>query len=260
MTTYSAEDVEYVGEEYFMKKILGICTLLACCAAVFAIDGTAISVSGKVEIQRPNGDWVELKKGDAIPEGSTISTGFKSQTDVKLGGSTVTVHQLTRVTLRELAEGENKVTTDLFLDAGALDANVKPLNNKANGFQIQTPVVTSSVRGTVFSVDGLGNETTTEGSVYNENAIGGAFTANAGESVSLEDGVIISPFGKGNENVTVSSAITDPASKSASPLMLSSGSLGEGYGANGIRGFTDISEEAIYETTGINPKVSFSIK
>ncbi len=243
-----------------MKKILGLCTLLACCAAVFAIDGTATMVSGKVEIQRPDGDWVELKKGDAIPEGSTISTGFKSQADVKLGGSTVTVHQLTRVTLRELAEGESKVTTDLFLDAGALDANVKPLNNKANGFQIQTPVVTSSVRGTVFSVDGLGNESTTEGSVYNENAVGGAFTANAGESVSVEDGVIISPFGKGSESVTVSAVVTDPASKSASPLRLSGGSLGEGFGSSPTTGFDDISQEAIFETTGIAPNVKVSFE
>ena len=238
-----------------MKKILGICTLLACCAGIFAIDGTAMAVSGKVEIQRPDGDWVELKKGDAIPEGSTISTGFKSQADVKLGGSTLTVHQLTRVTLRELAEGENKVTTDLFLDAGALDANVKPLNNKANGFQIQTPVVTSSVRGTVFSVDGLGNESTTEGSVYNENAIGGAFTANAGESVSVEDGVIVSPFAKTSQNASVNSLIADPASKSSSPLVLSSGFLGENYAASPAVGFVDVSHQAIIETTEINPVI-----
>ena len=244
-------------KECFMKRLLGICTFLVCCASIFAIDGTAMAVSGKVEIQRPNSEWVELKAGDIIPEGSIISTGFKSQVDVKLGGSKVTVHQLTRVTLRELTEGESKVTTDLYLDAGALEANVKPLNNKANGFQIQTPVVTSSVRGTVFTVDGLGNETTTEGSVYNENAIGGAFTANAGESVSVEDGVIISPFGKGSENVTVSSVITDPASKSASPLTLSSGSLGEGYGASPTVGFVDVSQEAIYETSSAAPTVEF---
>lgn len=244
-------------KECFMKRLLGICTFLVFCASIFAIDGTAMAVSGKVEIQRPNSEWVELKAGDIIPEGSIISTGFKSQVDVKLGGSKVTVHQLTRVTLRELTEGESKVTTDLYLDAGALEANVKPLNNKANGFQIQTPVVTSSVRGTVFTVDGLGNETTTEGSVYNENAIGGAFTANAGESVSVEDGVIISPFGKGSENVTVSAVITDPASKSASPLTLSSGSLGEGYGASPTVGFVDVSQEAIYETSSAAPTVEF---
>ncbi len=236
-----------------MKKILGFCILFVCCAAVFAIDGTVISVSGKVEIQRPNGDWVELKEGDAIPEGSIISTGFKSQADVKLGGSKLTVHQLTRVTLRELTEGENKVTTDLFLDAGALDANVKPLNNKANGFQVQTPVVTSSVRGTVFSVDGLGNETTTEGSVYNVNAMGGSFTVNAGESISVEDGVMVSPFTKSSQSVSVNSLVTDPASRSNSPLVFSSGSLGESYAASPAVGFVDVSHQAIIETTEINP-------
>ncbi len=238
-----------------MKKILVFCILFVCCAAVFAIDGTVIAVSGKVEIQKPNGDWAELKEGDTIPEGSIISTGFKSQADVKLGGSKLTVHQLTRVTLRELTEGENKVTTDLFLDAGALDANVKPLNNKANGFQIQTPVVTSSVRGTVFSVDGLGNETTAEGSVYNVNAMGGSFTVNAGESVSVEDGVIVSPFAKTSQNASVNSLIADPASRSNSPLVLSSGFWGENYAASPAIGFVDVSHQAIIETTEINPVI-----
>lgn len=140
-----------------MKRVVCVIATLCMVAGLFALDGVVIKTTGKVEMQKSDASWVTLKEGDTVPEGAVISTGFKSSADIKLGGSLLSIAQLTRITLRELTEDAGKVTTDLFLDAGACLSNVKPLDNKANDYKVQTAAVTASVRGTDVGMSLSGN-------------------------------------------------------------------------------------------------------
>lgn len=147
-----------------MKKIMTFLFILFLSTALFALDGVVTATEGKVEILK-NDVWVIVKKGDLVPEGSTINTGFKASCTIKLGGSVIEIRKLSRVVLEQLEEQENTVVTKLYLDAGSLRNDVKPLKNKANDYKVQTAAVTSSVRGTQFEVWSNGNVSVYEGKV-----------------------------------------------------------------------------------------------
>lgn len=249
-----------------MKKILIAIISLALVgsACLFALDGTVVKVNGKVEMQTGGDSWVVLKVGDSVPEGAVVSTGFKAQADIRLGGSLVTVYQLSRVTLLELVEGEDKVTTDIYLDAGSLAADVKPLNNKANGFQVQTSVVTSSVRGTQFVMNARpGTEAVLDviqGKVDLQMPTGEKRTGTAGHKIVMADGHLASAFSKGSQAVANVSPITSPAEKSSSPLQIVAGELADGAAPIPTTGFVDASEIAVFETTRSDSAIEFGVE
>ncbi len=118
---------------------------------VSALQGTVVSVLGKVELQTDNG-WKPLNSGDTVDSGLIISTGFRSQAIIQVAGSTITVRQLTRLTLEQLTETDTSHNSSLYLDLGSIKADVKKAEDKRVGFTVNTPVATASVRGTVFEM------------------------------------------------------------------------------------------------------------
>ena len=88
-----------------MKKL--ILTLLVSAAAFtsFAMQATVVSAKGKAEVQNGT-NWIALKEGDSLSQGSVIQTGFKSEVVLKIKESTVTVAPLSRITLQALLEKE----------------------------------------------------------------------------------------------------------------------------------------------------------
>ncbi len=112
----------------------------------FSFDGTVISTRGKVELK--DGDsWKPLSAGDTIVKGSVVSTGFKSEASIKIGESTFVVEPLSRITIEQLAEKNDKQVSQMFLDAGSVRADIKSAENKRVGFTMRSPVATASVRG-----------------------------------------------------------------------------------------------------------------
>jgi hypothetical protein len=127
------------------RSIATVAVFFACVALASALSGQIMAVSGKVEYQDGKGSWKPLKTGDTINSGYVISTGFKSETTIKLGESILTVKPLTRMTLSQLVEREDIVDTELYLDeVGNVRAEVKSLNNKKNGFTVKSPIATAS--------------------------------------------------------------------------------------------------------------------
>jgi hypothetical protein len=113
-------------------------------------------VSGTVETKAPGAaEWKAAAAGQELDTASLISTGFRSTALVGIGNSTVTVHPLTRLSLEEIAEGQNGDTVTLNLRTGRIRADVKPPAGRAIDFSVRSPVATASVRGTVFEFDGL---------------------------------------------------------------------------------------------------------
>ncbi|WP_321992261.1 FecR domain-containing protein [Marispirochaeta aestuarii] len=148
------------------------------------------SFSGKVEYQS-GGAWTAVSIGLSIPEGATISTGFRSEAVLRIGDSTLEVQPLTRMRIDELAEREGTVKTDLYLRVGRVKAEVRRTGGLQQEFRLRSPVSTAAVRGTSFSYDGY-NLQVVEGLVALINAYGQSAGIPAGVSIT-SDGIEIPP-------------------------------------------------------------------
>lgn len=130
------------------KQILAILfVLVAFVSMAFSLDAKVIDARGKVEVQQGD-SWVALKAGDTLDPGAVVSTGFKSEAVLQIGKSVVNVKALTRLTVEQLYEKNGDHSSSVYLDAGAIAADVKPAENKRVGFTVKTPAATASVRGT----------------------------------------------------------------------------------------------------------------
>lgn len=186
------------------------------------------SFSGKVEYQSDGGAWTAVSTGLSIPEGATISTGFRSEAVLRIGDSTLEVQPLTRMRIDELAEREGTVKTDLYLRVGRVKAEVRRTGGLQQEFRLRSPVSTAAVRGTSFSYDGY-NLQVVEGLVALINAYGQSAGIPAGVSIT-SDGIEIPPgtlqaleqqFG-----VNISTAQIEELVESIDTSVLSSDSLG----------------------------------
>ncbi|MCR5494991.1 MAG: FecR domain-containing protein [Treponema sp.] len=121
--------------------------------SAFAAEFSAevLSVSGKVE-RLENDKWVPIAVGDMISKGTVIQTGFKSKMSIAVKESIVNVSPLTRMTVEQLAETEEKDNTSLFVSTGKVTSDVRRRDNRKVGFVVRSPVATASVRGTIVSV------------------------------------------------------------------------------------------------------------
>jgi hypothetical protein len=119
------------------------------------VTATVTKVTGKAQVQKGS-DWVALTVGQVLAVGDTVSTGFRSELQLKIGPSTVTVKALSRLTLKDLVQSGTDVKTDLYLKVGKIDAEVNKSEAVATQkFTVSSPVSTASVRGTAFTYDGV---------------------------------------------------------------------------------------------------------
>ena len=167
-----------------MKKIfILIILIIFASSALFAAEQTAsvTSLKGNVQYRTGGAEWTAVTEGMKIPVGATISTGFKSEAVLDLGSSEVFVKQLTRMSIREVAEKNSTITTNLNLRLGRIQADVKTSKGLKHNFTIKTPVSTAAVRGTKFNFDGI-NIKVKEGRVRVSNKNNHYATYKAGES------------------------------------------------------------------------------
>lgn len=141
-----------------MKKIL-FALIVAGLSLLTAKDAAIESISGRVQISKGSG-WITAKNGDVIPPGAVISTGFKSTCVLNTGDAEITVAQLTRLTLEELVEQNDTVSTTLFLNGGKINTSVSRERVRQD-FTVRSPIATASVRGTSFNFDGKNLEVLT---------------------------------------------------------------------------------------------------
>ncbi|MDR3247148.1 MAG: FecR domain-containing protein, partial [Treponema sp.] len=141
------------------KRLYAAAVLLLCGAALFAQEtGTAYirEFTGTVEIKASGAaEWSAAQTGQTLSKDTMISTGFKSTAFIALGNSTMVVRPLTRLTLQEIQNIQGNESVNINLQSGRVRADVKPPENGATSFVVQSPMVTASVRGTSFNFDGL---------------------------------------------------------------------------------------------------------
>ncbi|MBT3273616.1 MAG: hypothetical protein HN368_10695 [Spirochaetales bacterium] len=138
-----------------MKKTLFIILMVALTFPAMAQNATVQRVSGKVEIMRPGESWTSVSTGSSFPVGATISTGFRSSAVLLVAGSEITVLALTRMSVDDLVETPDTVTTSLNLRTGKVRAQVRSTEGKSINFRLRSPVSTAAVRGTEFVFDGF---------------------------------------------------------------------------------------------------------
>ncbi|HZK20266.1 MAG TPA: FecR family protein [Treponemataceae bacterium] len=174
------------------KKTLLILLVGILSLPIVAKDATFKSVSGKVEYRTvANEDWQSATVGTVIPEGSDISTGFKSNAALLLNGSLVMVKPLTRMSLDQIAKTSTETTTGLHLMSGKVQVEVRPsVSTEKTEFKIKSPMTTASVRGTGF-ICNISDILVTHGNVemrnnygVRRNVFGGQFTS-VGPSASI---------------------------------------------------------------------------
>lgn len=166
--------------------LVTIALLLVGSAAFAQVRATVESVSGKVEIRAEGGSWQAASAGERIARGSTISTGFNSRAELRLADSILEVEPLTRMTLEDLVETSDSVSTDVFVRVGRTRANVQSAEGVRSDFRMRSPITTASVRGTQFAFD---TKTTavTEGTVTVANFLGRSTSVGQGGSAVVQE-------------------------------------------------------------------------
>lgn len=173
-----------------MKKVVWGAVFLLAAALAGAQTARIEQVRGTVEVKAPGaGAWQAAEAGQVLDAAWLISTGIRSTALVRIGNSAVTVRPLTRLSLEELAGTQTGELVAVKLRAGRLRVDVKPPAGGSVDFSVRGPMVTASVRGTVFEFDGIRLEVA-EGRVYlgGENAAGVYVSAGHTAAVEAETG------------------------------------------------------------------------
>jgi hypothetical protein len=177
-----------------MKKVFFVLMSTVFAVSVFSqnegrLRGVIQEFNGTVEVkQSAASSWVPATVGMNLDKNASISTGFKSSALIRLGDSLVTVKPLSRVRLEDLAVSRETADVALFLQAGRVQAKVAPPagGGKVN-FQVRSPSVTASVRGTEFNMD-PGNVKMISGTLSFAGADGVPALVSAGQSASAGPG------------------------------------------------------------------------
>lgn len=186
-------------------------------------------VSGKVEVKLDN-KWVSVQVGQEFDTGVMISTGFKSSAKLKIAGAKITLQPLTRMAISEITNTEDTDGSEVFLDAGTIVADVKPLENKRARFTVRSPAATASVRGTSGEVTSDGKITGYTGVWYTtDNSGNNPANLNSGKTVYYSPGKSSTLIFNATVNDLVITAGSTLSEKDGGGLAVTSNGEGTGY-------------------------------
>ncbi|MFP3960092.1 MAG: hypothetical protein ACLFUX_07970 [Spirochaetaceae bacterium] len=172
-----------------LKRVLIIAVIMTVAAGAGFAQVTAVveQASGKVEV-RPDGasGWEPVEEGAEIERGTTLSTGFNSEARLRIAESVIEVEALTRMTLEELVEDADSVSTDVFVGVGRTNSSVESAEGVENDFEMRSPNTTASVRGTEFSFDTRRTDVT-DGTVTVANFLGRSTSVPEGGSAQVQE-------------------------------------------------------------------------
>ena len=169
-----------------MKKTALMFLLMGISFCVYAQNGVIKEVSGTVELIRAGEiAYVPARAGDTVSENTVISTSFRSTAIVEIGGTTIHVQPITRLTLTEIRALENAETLQVNLRAGSVRVDVTPPAGTRANTRVQSPAASASVRGTSFYFD-TRNIHVTQGTVLFNGSRGYTVQVNAGSGTAVE--------------------------------------------------------------------------
>lgn len=138
-----------------MKKLCLATLVFSLAFGLSAIEATVVSVAGKVQVL-DGALWKDVKAGDILKKGDVIQTGFKSEAVIALASenenSRITVSQLSRLTVEQLAEHSSGDRTSVYLSAGSVKSEIKKTEDHRANYTVRSPIATAAVRGTELTV------------------------------------------------------------------------------------------------------------
>jgi hypothetical protein len=165
-----------------LRRLLAAALFLIPLAGTAALEAVISDTSGKVEVRLADSDsWNTAEVGQVVPIGATISTSFRATAELTIGESTLEVEALTRMTIDELIEEAQTDRTDLNLQVGRINAEVRSSEDRDTEFRVSSPIAVAAVRGTSFSFDGANLEVS-EGIVALSNRYNETVSVGGGES------------------------------------------------------------------------------
>jgi len=184
------------------KSIVVVLLLLVALFAAQAQNAVVREANGKVESRVGTGAWSAVSVGQSIPLNATISTGFGASAILEVSNSRIEVAQLTRLTVEELADDGDTVSTGVFVPVGRVRASVQAPPNRSTDFTIRTAQSTAAVRGTEFETNGW-QLTVSEGIVEFANLLGQSRNVGADQTSSVADGSPTDPIDEANAQANV---------------------------------------------------------
>ena len=182
-----------------MRKIaliafLAVIFYAGCKSESGRIEGTVNFISGDANIVL-KGKKTQARIGDAVSESTIIETGAMSQIDVLFEGKLVSIGESTSVEFRKLARDAEAKSEKyvLFMERGSVFSKLVFRLFKDDEYQVKTPTVVASVRGTEFLVTEGGGKATvscSEGTIDVKKAdgTGDVLTLRAGEKADITHG------------------------------------------------------------------------
>lgn len=138
-------------------------TIIACAGALillimatpaYAQSAVISQLRGKVEIKLPGKTWTVPTENQEIPASTMVSTGINASARLQIGGSSMVLQPLTRLSLEEIRVQVGQESTRINLNTGRVSAQVRSTAGREVSFEVRSPVATASVRGTDFDFDG----------------------------------------------------------------------------------------------------------
>jgi hypothetical protein len=149
----------------FVAILFTALTAIPAISAGEGLSGTIIEVKRDCFVtEKETGSWIKAIKGMAVGGGARLKTGEESSMIVELGGDIIKLGPMTEIELTDFSgekvTGETgreamKTSTVIGLVAGKIYSKVKKLTNDSI-FEIKSDISIAGARGTVFSVDRVG--------------------------------------------------------------------------------------------------------
>ncbi len=149
---------------------------------VFEGTADAVWTRGDVRAIASDGSVKPLAAGETIAAGSRVETGPGSAVRLRLiDGALITLGENSQMDIRELTvfSYTTAAKTSLSVGRGRVETQVTPPTAPGASYEIATPVVTTSVRGTEFRVGVQG-----EGTSSSAEVVTGSVAAGAGAGAS----------------------------------------------------------------------------
>lgn len=121
---------------------------------------TITEVKGEVDVQAdPKSNWKPAQQGDVLPVGAKLCTGIDSGAVLAFGTNSVAmVREASMMDIVSFGMNGDELVAQVKVDPGVCSVSVKQLEKFKTDFQVSTPRLTASVRGSGETVTGNGDE------------------------------------------------------------------------------------------------------
>lgn len=115
-------------------------------------------VRGEVEVQAaPGTKWMAAKAGQRLAAGAKIVTGVGGEAVILFGANSVAiVTEASIFEIRSFGMKGDELVAEAFIDPGVAHVSVKQLAQFQTDFQVSTPRLTCSVKGSAYTISSNG--------------------------------------------------------------------------------------------------------